>query len=101
MENNVGDAIPKHSMHFSRSGGEERIGKLNVRTTVTSEQQKSNVLLEKCSLKLILLVQKYSFHTCGAERLFLRMMGCFIIQMQTVAHACETVLTNTGFAELL
>lgn len=52
MENNLGEAIPKHSMHFSRSG-EERMGKLNVRTTVTSEQQKSNVLLEKCSLILL------------------------------------------------
>lgn len=61
MESNLGEAFPKHSMHFSRSGGEERMGKLNVRTPVTSEQQKSNMLLEKRTLKLILLVKRIQF----------------------------------------
>lgn len=76
-------------MNFSKSGEEERMGKLRIRITMTSEEQKSNVLLEKCTLEFIFLVQgNTNFHTCGAEHPFLRMKDCFISQMQTVVHTC-------------
>lgn len=76
------------------------MGKLNVRITVTSEQQKSNVLLEKCTLELILLVQGIQLSYLWSRTPIPRDEGLLYQSCANCgAHRCKAVLRNTGFAE--